>query len=66
MSTIITVYSHDAFKRYLLPAINDADYSLLLAESLFNIAKDIELKMEVRDNNWYFVFSEDYDLEYLT
>jgi S-DNA-T family DNA segregation ATPase FtsK/SpoIIIE len=66
MSTIITVYSHDAFKRYLLPAINDADYSLLLAESLFNIAKDIELKMEVRDNNWYFVYSEDYDLEYLT
>ncbi|MCR4595421.1 MAG: DUF853 family protein, partial [Lachnospiraceae bacterium] len=66
MSTIITVYSHDAFKRYLLPAINDADYSILLAESLFNIAGDIELKLEVRDNKWYFVYSEEYDLEYLT
>ena len=66
MSTIITVYSHDAFKRFLLPAINDADYSILLAESLFNIASDIELKLEVRDNKWFFIPSEDYELQYLT
>jgi S-DNA-T family DNA segregation ATPase FtsK/SpoIIIE len=66
MSTIITVYSHDAFKRFLLPAINDADYSILLAEELFNINKDIELKLEVRDNRWFFVPSEEYELEFLS
>ncbi|WP_029200342.1 FtsK/SpoIIIE domain-containing protein [Oribacterium sp. NK2B42] len=65
MSTIITVYSHDAFKSHLLPAINDADYSILLAESLYNTVKDLELKMEVRDNKWFFVRSDEYDLEYL-
>ena len=66
MSTIITVYSHDAFKSFLLPAINDAYHSILLSESLFNTARDIELKMEIRDGQWYFIFSEEYDLEYLT
>jgi|GEM_PF-3957430 len=66
MSTIITVYSHDAFKSFLLPAINDADHSILLSESLFNTSKDIELKLEIRDGRWFFVFSEDYDIEYLT
>ena len=66
MSTIITVYSHDAFKSFLLPAINDADYSILLAESLFNTARDIELKLEIRDNKWFFVCSDDYEIKYLT
>ncbi|MCR5556407.1 MAG: type VII secretion protein EssC [Butyrivibrio sp.] len=66
MSIIITVYSHDAFKRFLLPAINDADYSILLAESLFNTSKDYELKLEVRDNQWYFKQSEEYEIDYLT
>ena len=66
MGTIITVYSHDAFKSFLLPAINDADYSILLAESLFNTARDIELLLEVRDNKWFFVSAEDYEIKYLT
>ncbi len=66
MSTIITVYSHDAFKSYLLPAINDADYSILLAESLYNTPRDIELRLEIRDNKWFFVNTEEYEIRYLT
>ncbi|SFB82492.1 type VII secretion protein EssC [Butyrivibrio sp. YAB3001] len=66
MSTIITVYSHNAFKGFLLPAINDADYSILLVESLFNIPQNIELKLEISDNRWFFAPSDDYDIELLT
>lgn len=62
MSTILTVYSNMAFKRFLLPAINDADYSLLLFRGLFGLDRDVELKMEVLDRKWTFLPSEEYEL----
>ncbi|MDC7292487.1 type VII secretion protein EssC [Butyrivibrio sp. DSM 10294] len=65
MGTVLTIYSQNAFKRFLLPAINDADHTVLISENLFSISTDIELKMEIRDNKWYFRRSEKYDLECL-
>ena len=65
MGTLLTVYSYSAFKRFLLPAINDADYSIFLSESLFNLSKSVELKLEISDGIWHFLPSEDYELEYL-
>lgn len=64
MSTILTVYSYMAFKRFLLPAINDADYSVLLFSGLFSLDRDIELKMEVLDHKWTFQSSENYELRF--
>ena len=66
MSTILTIYSHNAFKRFLLPAINNADYSILLTERLFDIPGNLELSLEVRDDKWYFVPSDDYKIEHLS
>lgn len=63
MSTILTIYSYHAFKRFLLPAINDADYSILLAESLFHIDQNLNLRMEVVDNKWFLLPSEIYSLQ---
>lgn len=65
MSIILTAYSYDAFKRFLLPAINDADHTIILSESLFNIHKSLELKLEVTGNRWFFAESDDYRLDYL-
>ncbi|MDY4923527.1 FHA domain-containing protein, partial [Frisingicoccus sp.] len=62
MSTILTVYSSTAFKRFLLPAINNANYSILLSSSLFNLEENIELKLEIIDNAWYYSQSCDYEL----
>ena len=62
MGTVLTIYSQNAFKRFLLPAINDADHTVLITENLFGISTDIELRLEIRDNKWYFVPSEKYDL----
>ncbi len=64
MSTILTVYSYHAFKRFLLPAINNADYSILLSSGMFNIKRDVELKLEVIDHVWNFLPSEDYELRF--
>lgn len=64
MSAILTVYSYRAFKRFLLPAINDADYSILISGSLFGLDSDIELKMEILDHQWSFQPSGDYELRF--
>lgn len=64
MSTILTVYSNMAFKRFLLPAINDADYSLHLFSGLFSLDRDVALKMEVLDHRWTFQPSDDYELRF--
>lgn len=64
MSTILTIYSHRAFKRILLPAVNDADHSVLISGSLFNLDHDIDLKMEILDFQWSFLPSAEYDLRF--
>lgn len=62
MSTILNVYSTNAFKRFLLPAINDANYSILLPKGIFQLEENIELKLEVVDNEWFFFPTNEYDL----
>ncbi|MEE8815588.1 MAG: FtsK/SpoIIIE domain-containing protein [Lachnospiraceae bacterium] len=62
MSTILTVYSNQAFKRYLLPAINDADYSIGLSCELFQLSADLELKLEVTGGVWRYAPSDAYNL----
>ena len=47
MSTILNVYSTNAFKRFLLPAINDSTYSILLSKGIFQMDRNIELKLEL-------------------
>ncbi|MCR4891172.1 MAG: FHA domain-containing protein [Lachnospiraceae bacterium] len=64
MSTVLTLYSYRAFKRFLLPAINDANHSLLLSASLFNLERDIELKLEVIDYKWAFLKPEGCELRF--
>ncbi len=62
MNTILTIYGRTGFKRFLLPALNDADYSLPLSKDLFELSDDLPLKLEVLGNEWRFVRSDDYDL----
>lgn len=63
MSIILTIYSKQAFKRVLLPVVNNADYEIFLSEGLFNLSKSINLKLENIENQWYFVHAEEYEIE---
>ncbi len=63
MSVVLSVHSPKAFKEFLLPAVNNADYSIILNNDIFVLDRDIELHMEVIDHNWHFLPSEDYRIE---
>lgn len=62
MSLVLLVYSEHAFKEYLLPSMDNADYSLLLRKDIFRIDNNLEVKLEVIDHSWHFVRSNEYSL----
>ena len=59
MSYILSVYSKQAFKECLLPAINNADYELCIQKELFGLKKEQEIPMEIIDGKWRFQETKD-------
>ena len=62
MSFVLSVYSTRAFKEYLLPAVNNADYSLMLSGELFGLSENCEIRMEIMDGKWKFISSINYHI----
>lgn len=60
MSFVLSIHSMKAYKKILLPAINNAEYSIVLNKEIFGIPHDIELNLEVIDYEWKFIVSEEY------
>lgn len=52
MGLVIAIYTKEAFKEYVMPAVNNADYSLVLNKNLFYMKKDIRLDFEVINEVW--------------
>lgn len=55
MSFLLSCYSETAFQEFILPNMNNSDYSIVLDHSVFNLADDISLKLEVVEGDWRFV-----------
>ena len=62
MSTILSVYCKSAFKEFLLPAVNNANSSIILAKGVFGLNQDLEIPMEVIEHKWSFISSDRYTL----
>lgn len=54
MSYVISIYGDKAYKKVLLPAINNADSQIVLYKSEFDLEQDITIAMEVVDYKWSF------------
>lgn len=52
MGLVIAVYTKEAFKEYVMPAINNADYSIVLNKNYFSLRSDISLDFEVINETW--------------
>ena len=53
MSCILSVYSINALKDFLLPAIDNADSSIIVNSSVFSLSEDVVIPLEVIDGQWY-------------
>ena len=62
MGLIISVYTKEAFREYLLPAINNADYSLTLHKSFYGLRNDLRISLEIIEGEWKLCPAEDYHI----
>lgn len=63
MSIVLSIYSVKAFKEFLLPAVNNEEYSIILNRDIFRLSKDIKLDLEIVNKEWSFLESEDYQVK---
>lgn len=64
MSYVFSIYSKQAFKECLLPAINNADYELNIQKELFGLREEIEISLEIIDGKWRFNHMQNISLTY--
>ncbi len=62
MSTILSVYTKNAYQDFQLPAISNEDFDLGLAREIFQLKADVTLHMEAVDGDWRFKPSRRYSL----
>ena len=63
MSIVLSIHSPKAFQEFLLPAVNNAEHSVVLNKDVFALDRDIELQLEVIENHWHFTKTNKYKLE---
>lgn len=63
MSLLLEIYNEAAHEEVLLPAINNADYQVVLGRSKFEISRSVTLEMEILDGQWQFKKSSLYTVE---
>lgn len=64
MSCVLTVYSKSAYKEFLLPAVLNANHSIMLDHSLFHLADDISLELENTGGEWKVLPNAAFSLTY--
>lgn len=62
MGMIVAVYTEDVFKEFILPSINNADYSLVLHKGIFGLRKNLELKLENINERWRIKENKEYSI----
>jgi len=60
MSVVFSVYTSSAFRDYLLPAVNNSNYDLVLKGNAFALEDDVVLKLEIVDGSWSILESDNY------
>ena len=60
MATVLSIFSNQAYKEYVLPPIRNDEVELELERRIFGLKEDILLRMEKIDSKWHFIGSSDY------
>jgi len=58
----LSIYSSRAFKEYLLPAVNNANYSVHMSHKVFPFLPEEELELEVINHCWRFRDTDKYQI----
>lgn len=62
MSIVLSVYSKSAYKEYVLPAVRNAETSIMAEKKFFSLGQNLEILLENLDGEWFFRKSSDYSI----
>ena len=62
MSVVLMFFAEEAFVKYVLPSIHNADYSITLNKTIFQTEDNVEINLEVGERNWCFVQNKGYTI----
>ena len=62
MAFKLSVYTANCYRDYLLPSENNTDYNIRLNKNEFGIDKDVLLRLENIENEWYYKPGKGYKL----
>lgn len=60
MSVVLSIYSQNACKEFVLPAIKNAETVLLIDRKLYGLKENIEIRLEKGAEDWFFLPSNAY------
>lgn len=63
MNIILMVYVKNAFKEFILPSMDNANYSFVLHKEVFDLEKDEEIVLEVVEQQWKFLVQKEYSIK---
>ena len=52
MNIVLSVFTAKAFKEFILPNVNNTNYSILLEREIYGIDSDTVLRFDVIENKW--------------
>jgi len=58
----ISFYSNDAYQEFLLPSMENTEVSVILSEKIFQVEKDVEVKLDNINGKWYFEKNDGYSI----
>lgn len=62
MSIVLSVYSQSAYKEYVLPAVQNAEASVIAQKGFFHLIQNLDILLENLDGEWFFRNSPNYDI----
>ncbi|MBO5030825.1 MAG: type VII secretion protein EssC [Lachnospiraceae bacterium] len=64
MSFVLLIYTTKAYRKYMLPIVNNTNYSIVLRKEIFYLPEDLEINLEVIDGKWFFPESDSYNIQH--
>ena len=62
MNIVLSVYTAKAYKEYILPNINNSNYSIVLAKDVYGLSEDTSIYFDVIENRWRILSDNNYGI----
>lgn len=60
MNTVLSIFTAKAYKEFILPNINNSNYTLVLEKNIYSLSQDISVNFDIIENSWRLLSGKGY------